>query len=117
MYLNVSRIGKSIQSTEPLLVSHSTNAVPPSKITLELNGLLLSGAVLEYPRTITKEMLRLSFNSEFARFEKQMSTNTVYIWRDENRKFAALVGSATGSVNMVVRSADKSVQPFLREGK
>jgi hypothetical protein len=46
-----------------------------------------------------------------------MSTNTVYIWRDENRKFAALVGSATGSVNMVVRSADKSVQPFLLEGK
>jgi len=58
MFLNPARIGRSVLSVEPLLVSPTTDAVAPDKITLEVTGTRVSGAVLEYPKVITKEMLR-----------------------------------------------------------
>ena len=110
MYLNISRIGESIQVTNAMLTSNFTNAISPIKITLELNGTVVVGAVLEYPKTVTKHMLRDSFNSEFARYEKQMGNNAAYVWRDEKKKVAVLVGTGgDGGVNMVIRSTDKEV--------
>jgi hypothetical protein len=93
-----------------MLISHFTNAISPIKITLELNGTVVSGAVLEYPKTVTKDMLRESINSEFARYEREIGSNAAYVWREDKKKFAMLVGTGGDSgINMVVRSTDKNV--------
>lgn len=109
MYLNLSRIGKAIQVTNVLLISHFTNAIAPTKITLELNGTVVIGAVLEYPKAVTKDMLRKSFNSEYARHEIRIGSDAAYVWRDEQKKIAVLIGTGSEGVNMVCRSTDKTL--------
>lgn len=114
MYFNASRIGRSVSDSEPVLVFSSTNAIAPTKLTMEINNGLVVAALVEYPKAVTKEMLRRSINHDFAYCEKKLSTSTIYIWRDEKRKITFLVGDGQptdgSGVILIVRSVDKNVQ-------
>ncbi len=107
--LNSSRIGKSIQESEPLLSARMTNAIPPSQIQLELKGVTLVGAVLEYPKEVTKEMLRECLNSRFASAERKFTSGTVYGWRDEVNRISILIGEGNTRTTLIVRTIDKEL--------
>src|SRR3954469_3745086 len=109
MFFNPARVGQSVQMVEPLLLSPSTNAIAPNRIALELNATKVSGAILEYPKGVTKEMLRHSINSKFAAAEKKLDGTKFYGWRDEVSKFTFMAGELDGGCTLTVRSVDKDV--------
>ena len=109
MYLNISRIGASILDREPLLISPSTNAVPPRMLKLEFRGEIIIGATIEYPKGITQEMVRKTLNSQFLPYEKKFSTSAVHAWRDEKDGVTMVLGTDDGIASLVMRSIDQDV--------
>jgi hypothetical protein len=109
MIMNVSRVGKSVQQTQPLLLSHSPQAIAPTKVTLELAEGLILGAVLEYPTNITKGMVRDSVNVNFLDKEKKFQSDKVYAWRDKDQNVSMLVADDGKIVTLIVRSIDEEV--------
>ena len=114
MIFNFSAIGKKANDSIPLLIAKSDDAIAPTKITIEVSSNLLSAVVLDYPKSVNKEMARQAVNKIFANCEKKLSVQDVYVWRDEKNKIAIMVGEEIAhsnvSVRLIVRSIDKNVQ-------
>ena len=88
MIFNFSAIGKKANDSIPLLIAKSDDAIAPTKITIEVSSNLLSAVVLDYPKSVNKEMARQAVNKIFANCEKKLSVQDVYVWRDEKNKIA-----------------------------
>jgi hypothetical protein len=107
-YPDPALIGASASQEQRFIVSTTDDAVSPAAIKLELRKARIVGVVAQYPKGVTVSLVRDSINRDWAACERQAGAG-MYVWRNEEKRFAISLAEEDGLVTLIMRSIDREI--------